>query len=176
MKFELGQKVKYKRRVMKKKLTEFLMIKNFSENEEKEIKRREFIELSKERFGYIMGRRNLVFKTIFSVNYGSENCDSDGNYESDFIDIVRQEKRFAYVVAYDMGHTDYVLEEDLKEINKEEIMEKVYRWWDHLTEDEQLKIMLGHFPEQVKEDTDIDKMFGDMPDDIQLWIYNKGNK
>ena len=116
MKFELGQKVKYKRRVMKKKLTEFLMIKDFSENEEKEIKRRKFIELNKERFGYIMGRRNLVFKTIFSVNYGSENCDSDGNYESDFIDIIRQEKKFAYVVAYDMGHTDYVLEEDLREV------------------------------------------------------------
>lgn len=51
------------------------------------------------------------------------------------------------------------------------VMNKCYDWWESLTEEEQLKIMTDYYPKEVKEDTDIDKMFGDMPDFSQLWIY-----
>ena len=52
-------------------------------------------------------------------------------------------------------------------------MEKeiVYKWWGNLTELRQYEIMLSWYPTEVKEDTDIDKMFGDMPFENQLEIY-----
>ena len=52
-------------------------------------------------------------------------------------------------------------------------MEKeiVYKWWGNLTELRQYEIMLNWYPTEVKEDTDIDKMFGDMPFENQLEIY-----
>ena len=87
---------------------------DFEQGEEKELARREFIELEKERIGYVMGRRKLVFKTIFSVN--NDNYDDDSNI-IDFVDIERQEYKFAYLVAYGMGQTNYVLEEDLNKGN-----------------------------------------------------------
>ena len=60
-----------------------------------------------------------------------------------------------------------------KEIEEEEKLEECYDWWKNLTEEEQLKIMTDYYPMEVKEDTDIDKMFGDMPGGSQLWIYNR---
>ena len=111
MKFKLGQKVEYKRISKKIEInTHFWTTEDFEQDEEKILERREFIELKKERIGYIVGRRKLVFKTIFSVN--SDYDDDSGIVE--FVDIERQEYRFAYLVAYDMGHTNFVLEEDLK--------------------------------------------------------------
>jgi len=115
MKFELGQKVKYKRFTRKIEINmRYWDVPDFEQDEEKELARREFIELDKERTGYIMGRRKLVFQTIFSVN--NDHYDDDGNV-IDFVDIERQEYGFAYLVAYGMGHTNFVLEEDLKEVD-----------------------------------------------------------
>lgn len=111
MKFKLGQKVKYKRFTRKIEINmQYWDVPDFEQDEEKELARREFIELDKERTGYIMGRRKLVFKTIFSVN--NDHYDDDGNI-IDLVDIARQEYKFVYSVAYTMGKTDYVLEEDL---------------------------------------------------------------
>ena len=58
-----------------------------------------------------------------------------------------------------------------KLMEENEKLEKSYEWWKNLTEEEQLKIMTDYYPTEVKEDTDINKMFGDMPSDEQLWIY-----
>lgn len=49
--------------------------------------------------------------------------------------------------------------------------EKVYKWWGSLTDMRQYEIMISYYPTEVKEDTDIDKMFGDMPYEYQLEIY-----
>ena len=52
-------------------------------------------------------------------------------------------------------------------------MNKVYDWWESLGEERQLEIMIGYYPNEVQEDTDIDKMFGDMPNSCQIWIYRR---
>ena len=57
-----------------------------------------------------MGRRKLVFNTVF------EAAREEGDYmtpDAEWVKIKRQDMRFAYVVAYNMGKTDYVLEGDL---------------------------------------------------------------
>jgi len=113
MKFKLSQKVRYKRISKKIEINmQYFDVPDFEQGEEKELARREFVELDKERIGYIMGRRKLAFKTIFSVN--SNDYDDDYNI-IEFVDIERQEYKFAYLIAYNMGQTNYVLEEDLKE-------------------------------------------------------------
>lgn len=91
---------------------QYFDVPDFEQGEEKVLERREFIELKKERTGYIVGRRKLTFKTIFSVN--NDNYDDDSNI-IEFVDIKRQEYKFTYLVAYGMGQTNYVLEEDLRE-------------------------------------------------------------
>lgn len=53
------------------------------------------------------------------------------------------------------------------------LMSKCYDWWESLTEEEQSKIMTDYYPTEVNEDTNIDKMFGDMSNDVQLWIYRR---
>ena len=115
MKYRLGQKVKYKRISKKIEIDmQYWTPDDFEEDEEKVLERRKFIELEKEKTGYVMGRRKLAFKTIFWVN---EFYDHDDEETKLFVDIARQEYGFAYLVAYTMGKTDYVLEEDLKEVN-----------------------------------------------------------
>ena len=52
-------------------------------------------------------------------------------------------------------------------------MNKVYDWWESLSEERQLEIMTSYYADAVKEDTDIDKMFGDMPNSYQIWIYRR---
>jgi len=113
MEFRLGQKVKYRRISKKIEINmQYWTFRDFDEDEKKELVRREFIELKNERIGYVMGRRKLVFKTIFSVN--RDHYDDIGDVV-EFVEIARQEYGFAYLVAYGMGQTNYVLEEDLKE-------------------------------------------------------------
>ena len=87
-------------------------IDDFQEDEEKALERREFVELKNERIGYVMGRRKLTFITYFVVAR-----DSGDNFEpeTEWVEIARQEYGFAYLVAYTMGKTNYVLEEDLRE-------------------------------------------------------------
>ena len=65
-------------------------------------------------------------------------------------------------------------------INKEEdrkikFMDKVYAWWESLTEQKQFDIMLGFYPSAVNKDTNVDKMFGDMPNICQAEIYLDNN-
>lgn len=108
MYYKLGQKVKYQRMITKKKFSAYLALKDFSDCVEREITRREFVGLDKERIGYIMGRRNVVFNTTFTID---DNVDPD---LPDHIGVGMQDKRLVYVVAYNMGKTDYVMEGDLK--------------------------------------------------------------
>jgi len=119
MKFKLGQKVIYKRISKNIEIDmQFWTPDDFKEDpetneiEEKELARREFIELKNERTGYVMGRRRLIFRTYLGVE-----IDSGDNFEpeTEWVDIKRQEYGFAYLVAYGMGQTNYVLEEDLRE-------------------------------------------------------------
>ena len=111
MKFKLGQKVRYKRITKKIEIDmQYWEYDDFKEYEEKELTRREFVELDKEKIGYVMGRRKLVFKTYF-IAVG----DNGDIYEpaTEWVEIARQEYGFAYLVAYGMGQTNYVLEEDI---------------------------------------------------------------
>jgi len=55
-------------------------------------------------------------------------------------------------------------------------LDECYEWWKGLSEDLQYRIMLNWFPYGIKEDTDVDKFFGDLPDDKQLWIYERETK
>ena len=57
---------------------------------------------------------------------------------------------------------------------KTKLMEKVYKWWESLTEQKQFDIMLDWYPTEVNKDTDIDKMFGDMANTSQteMWLDN----
>jgi len=122
MKFKLGQKVIYKRVSKKIEIDmQYWTPDDFKENpetneiEEKELARREFIELKNERTGYVMGRRRLTFGTYLGVE-----VDSGDNFEpeTEWVDIKRQKYKFAYLIAYTMGKTNYVLEEDLKGVDK----------------------------------------------------------
>lgn len=114
MKFKLGQKVKYKRISKKLMMSEqYLTVEDFGGDEEKTLKRRESVELEKERIGYIAGRRKFTFKTYFQVVTDR----GDGfEPETEWVQVMDQDYKFAYVVAYDMGKTNYVLEEDLREV------------------------------------------------------------
>ena len=55
--------------------------------------------------------------------------------------------------------------------NEKETMDKVYDWWESLTEQKQFDIMLNWYPTEVHKDTNIDKMFGDMDHKYQTEIY-----
>jgi len=112
MKYRLGQKVKYKR-ISKKIMidTQYWTPDDFEGYEEKVLERRESIESKNERIGYVMGRRKLTFKTYFVV---ARDSGDDWEPETEWVEIARQEYGFAYLIAYGMGQTNYVLEEDLK--------------------------------------------------------------
>jgi len=114
MKFKLGQKVRYKRISKKIEINmQFWTPDDFETFEEKELNRREFLELKKERTGYIMGRRKLTFKTYFQV---ARDSGDDFEPETEWVEIVRQEYGYPYLIACGMGQTNYVLEEDLREV------------------------------------------------------------
>jgi len=100
MKFKLGQKVEYKKIIKRLDCT-------FEQEDMPEdftLEKRKVIELPKSRVGYIVGRRKLVFKLMFGV--------SDNTIIAECYD---REWKFCYKVAYDMAHSNYVLEEDLRE-------------------------------------------------------------
>ncbi|MDP2362748.1 MAG: hypothetical protein Q8M94_03150 [Ignavibacteria bacterium] len=111
MKYQLGQKVRYKRISKKIEINmQYFDVPDFEQGEEKVLERREFIELKKERIGYVVGKRKLVVKTHFGVE-----SDSGDNFEpaTEWVDIKKQDWEYFYLVAYGMGQTHYVLEEDL---------------------------------------------------------------
>jgi len=114
MKYRLGQKVKYKRISKKIEIDmQYWTPDDFEKDEEKILVRRKFIELKNERTGYVMGRRKLVFGTSFGVEHEYP----EDEPEVEWVNIIRQEYDHAYLIAYGMGHTNYVLEEDLREFN-----------------------------------------------------------
>ncbi len=119
MKFKLGQKVKYKRISKKIEIDmQFWTPDDFERyDEEKELVRREFVELKNERIGYVMGRRKLVVKTYFGVER-----DSGDNFEpaTEWVEIKKQDWKYFYLIACGMNHIDYVLEQDLSEVADEE--------------------------------------------------------
>ena len=115
MKYKLGQKVSYKRISKKIEINmQYWTPEDFKEGEEKHLNRREFIELDKERIGYVMGRRKLVFGTYFGVKVEEGTATEP---RGEWVEIIWQAKGYAYSVAYTMGKTNYVLEDDLKEVN-----------------------------------------------------------
>ena len=67
-------------------------------------------------------------------------------------------------------------EYDVPSYNKEEeeeqkLTDKVYDWFESLSEQEQFDIMYDHFPDEIEMETDVDKMFGDMVWENQLDVY-----
>ena len=56
------------------------------------------------------------------------------------------------------------------------MLNKCYDWWDSLELEEQYKVLLDWFPMGVKKDTDIEKFWGDLPEDTKWWIYEHENK
>ena len=67
-------------------------------------------------------------------------------------------------------------EYDVPTYNREEeeeqkLVDKVYDWWESLTEQEQFDIMYDHFPDEIEMETDVDKFFGDMVWENQLDVY-----
>lgn len=120
MKLRLGQKVRYRRITRKIEIDQkYWEFDDFKEYEEKTLERRESVWHYKERVGYIMGRRKLTFYTIF------EAVTEEGDFlepGAEWVKIKRQEYGFAYLVAYTMGKTDYVLEKDIKIVPEVEII------------------------------------------------------
>jgi len=108
----LGQKVKYKKYVPTQKEKPNLNVDDVED--ELMVIRRKPIELKKERVGYVAGKRKILFKSIFVHGY-----DSGDLYEppSDWIEIAQQKFKIVYLVAYNWGKTNYVLEEDLEAQN-----------------------------------------------------------
>ena len=68
---------------------------------------------------------------------------------------------------------EYYNGNDREREKEQRLMDRCYEWWDSLDEQEQYDLMNDWYPDEVKEDTDIDKMFGDMPNSCQIWIYEK---
>jgi len=67
-------------------------------------------------------------------------------------------------------------EYDVPSYNKEEeeeqkLTDKVYDWFESLSEQEQFDIMYDHFPDEITVETDVDKFFGDMVWENQLDVY-----
>jgi len=119
MKFRLGQKVSYQWISKKKDMggDNYTTLKNFKPdsddiyNEVMTIERREIKHLKNPRIGYISGRRRVIFKTVLEEIY-----ESDPNLH-DYIEINEQIYCTFYLVASNMRNYDYVLEEDLKDVN-----------------------------------------------------------
>jgi len=70
---------------------------------------------------------------------------------------------------------DYYTGVDRVREAEQKLMDEVYDWWDSLTEEEQLEVLLDWYPMEITKDTDIDKFFGDMGSERQLHIYKEEN-
>ena len=58
---------------------------------------------------------------------------------------------------------------------EQKLMDEIYDWWDGLTEEEQLNILLDWYPMEITKDTDVNKFFGDIGNNRQLRIYKEEN-
>jgi len=102
---KLGQNVKYKK-VVRKIETRYLEKSDFDENELVKVDRIKMVEFKNERRGIIIGVRNIAKKAEYIFN--DDNPNIYGHVEH-----FRTETIKVYKVAYDMAHTNYVLEKDL---------------------------------------------------------------
>ena len=57
------------------------------------------------------------------------------------------------------------------EDRQSKFMDKVYNWWESLTEQKRFDIIVDRYPAEVHKDTNIDKFFGDMSNGYQIEIY-----
>ena len=104
--YTLGQKVKYRKVV--RKTTRYINPKEFREEEIVLLDKIKIVELNRERYGFITGKRNIAKKAEYT--FYDDNPDIEGHivhYKTETITV--------YKIAYDMAHTNFVLEEDLKE-------------------------------------------------------------
>jgi len=108
--FKLGQKVSYQK-IIRKIVTEYPEINDLDENDLAEVEKDKNINLTKERLGFIVGKRNIAHKAIYTFHDRYEDDNMTGRVVHD-----STEKRKVYKVAYDMAHTNYVLEEDLMRV------------------------------------------------------------
>jgi len=108
MKFKLGQKVKYKKVV--RKIFFSIKEKDFDDTEIIAKDRMKIVELTRERYGFIVGKRNIAKKAEYKF-------DDNNPVILGSIKYYRTEIITVYKVAYDMAHTNYVLEKDLIEVN-----------------------------------------------------------
>ena len=112
MKFKLGQKVKFNRFSKKIDMSReeyFVTFDDFQDFPEEVKRYRRYEDAYKKGFtGYIAGRRRLVIETYFDIEKNMEPG------ETDYIKIKKQKYGMFYLVAYDMGKTYFVLEEDLE--------------------------------------------------------------
>ena len=104
MKFKLGQRVKYKKVV--RKIPLYINKEAFYDEEIVRKDKIKMAKLTKERYGFIIGTRNIAKKAKYTFN------DNDPDTEG-FIVHEETETIIVYKVAYDMAHTNFVLEEDL---------------------------------------------------------------
>jgi hypothetical protein len=108
MEFKLGQKVRYKK-IVRKIQTPYLEEKDFDDEEIIEKERIKMFELTKERYGFIIGKRNIAKKAEYAFEEDDPNCGGYVCHQG--TEIIK-----VYKVAYDMAHTNFVLEEDLKDV------------------------------------------------------------
>ena len=105
MKFQLGQKVKFNKIVRRNKTD--VDLKEFDDKEIVEVDRIITVRFIKERIGFIVGTRKIAKETFYHFNDDSAGC--PGFAEHDHTDSIK-----VYKVAYNMAHTNFVLEEDLE--------------------------------------------------------------
>jgi len=107
MKFKLGQKVRYKKVARKKSF--YIEKKDFKDTEIAHVNKIVITTLNKERVGFVVGIRNLAHLTDYTF------WDDDPNVYGHVVHEKTVTKK-VYKIAYDMAHTNYVLEEDLIEV------------------------------------------------------------
>jgi len=96
MKFKLGQK--------------YIEEKEFDNTEIVTKDKMKIVELTKERYGFIAGKRSVAKKAEYTFeDYNPVISGTIEHYRTEIITV--------YKVAYDMAHTNYVLEKDLIEVN-----------------------------------------------------------
>lgn len=108
--FKLGQKVSYKK-IIRKIMVPYMESKDFNEEEVIEKDRTKSIELTKERSGFIVGTRNIAKKGEYI--FEDDDPDQYGHVVHQKTETIK-----VYKVAYDMAHTNFVLEEDLMRVEK----------------------------------------------------------
>jgi len=104
--FKLGQKISYK--FVIRKITRYIEPKEFRDKDFVKIDKIKKIEFKRYRNGFIVGKRRIA--KIAKYSFEDDDPNTYGTVvhnKTNFIEV--------YKVTYDMAHTNYVLEEDLRE-------------------------------------------------------------